>query len=310
VNACIETSSLRRRFGQVVAVDGIDLCVPSGVVYGFLGANGAGKSTTIRLLLGLIAPDEGSISLFGQRLNDAREAGLARVGALVEAPSLYSHLTGRENLRVTARLICASDAQIGRALRLVRLEAAADRSVSGYSSGMRQRLGLALALLKEPALLILDEPANALDPAGIIEIRDLIRSLSKNEGVTVFMSSHLLSEVEQMADYLGVIHQGRLRFQGPILELRAKQRISVVVDVDSPERACEVLRAKGWSVEHAGPRLRVLPDQAADVDVAAINALLAGAGIGVTHLSLDAPSLEAVFLGLTQTDQLHADQPR
>ena len=201
----ITTFRLTRRFGDLTAVADLDLQVPGGSVYGFLGPNGAGKTTTIRLLLGLIRPNAGEVRLFGQSLRDGRMTLLRRVGALVETPSLYPHLTGRENLEVTRRLLDARQEQINRALAIVKLEQDAHRRVAHYSSGMRQRLGLALALLGEPELLILDEPTNGLDPAGIREMRDLICRLPEEHGVTVFLSSHLLNEVEQVATHIGII---------------------------------------------------------------------------------------------------------
>lgn len=192
----ITTQNLTRRFGSHLAVDQVDLDVPPRTVYGFLGPNGAGKSTTIRMLLGLLRPDRGRVHLLGRSLTDHRKALLHDVGALVEAPSVYDHLTGRENLDVTARLRGGvSESAIERALEIVELRAAADRRAGTYSLGMKQRLGLATALLDEPKLLILDEPTNGLDPAGMREIRTLLRRLPTRAGVTVFLSSHLLGEV-------------------------------------------------------------------------------------------------------------------
>jgi ABC-2 type transport system ATP-binding protein len=213
----IATRDLTRRFGDHVAVDHINLAVPPRTVYGFLGPNGAGKSTTIRMLLGLLRPDAGHVHLLGRPLAAHREALLREVGALVEAPSVYAHLTGRENLTVTATLRGGvPDAGIDRALDVVNLRDAADQRVGAYSLGMKQRLGLALALLGEPQLLILDEPTNGLDPAGIQEMRALIREVPERAGVTVFISSHLLSEIELMASHVGIIHEGRLVFQGAV----------------------------------------------------------------------------------------------
>jgi len=216
----IETRGLSRRFGAQVAVDDLNLLVPAAGVYGFLGPNGAGKTTAIRMLLGLIRPDAGEVCLFGQPLRSNHRALMSRVGALVEAPSLYPHLTGRENLEVTRRLLGSPPKLIDVALDTIRLMRDADRRVREYSLGMRQRLGLALALLNKPQLLILDEPTNGLDPAGIHEMRDLIRRLPDEFGVTVFLSSHLLSEVEQIASHIGIIHESKLLFQGTLAELQ------------------------------------------------------------------------------------------
>jgi ABC-2 type transport system ATP-binding protein len=216
-NYAIETEALTRAFGARAAVEQLNLLVPNGGIYGFLGPNGAGKTTTIRMLLGLIRPDSGKVRLFGKHFEFSM---LNRVGSLVEAPSLYPHLTGRENLEVTRRLVGAARADIDRVLAIVRLARDADRLVREYSLGMRQRLGLALALLNSPELLILDEPTNGLDPAGIHEMRDLLRRMPAEHGVTVFLSSHLLSEVEQIAGSVGIIREGRMLFQGSLAELR------------------------------------------------------------------------------------------
>ena len=234
-NYAIETSLLTRHFGQVMAVDRVDVRVPERSVYGFLGPNGAGKTTTIRLLLGLIKPDLGDVRIFDQSIRRQRLNVLKRVGALVEAPSLYPHLTGRENLEVTRRLIGAWPEQIERVLEIVRLEKDANRLVRGYSMGMRQRLGIALALLNEPDLLILDEPTNGLDPAGIIEMRDLISRLPHDTNTTVFLSSHLLNEVEQVATHIGIINEGRMLFQGTLDELHAQRRETVSLGVNRPD---------------------------------------------------------------------------
>jgi ABC-2 type transport system ATP-binding protein len=295
----IETSGLIRRFGDLVAVDNLDLCVPRGSVYGFLGPNGAGKTTTIRMLLGLIRPDGGKVHIFGERLDEHRLKLMKRVGALVETPSLYPHLTGRENLEVTRRLIGAPRQQIEQVLATVHLEQAAEHCVKGYSTGMRQRLALALALLGEPDLLILDEPTNGLDPAGIREMRGFLRRLPQAHGVTVFLSSHLLSEVEQIATHIGIVSQGRLLFQGTPDELQAHLDSQVTLGVDRPEAAARTLTEKGWSVgQNGGHRLHVAVNDRSDVTL--INAQLVQGGINVFHLNLEQPSLEDVFLRLTQ----------
>ena len=295
----IETSGLTRQFGDLVAVDNLDLCVPRGSVYGFLGPNGAGKTTTIRMLLGLIRPNGGKVHIFGERLDEHRIKLMKRVGALVETPSLYPHLTGQENLEVTRRLIGAPRRQIERVLATVHLEQAADRCVKGYSTGMRQRLALALALLGEPDLLILDEPTNGLDPAGIREMRGFLRRLPQAHGVTVFLSSHLLSEVEQIATHIGIVSQGRLLFQGTPDELQAHLESQVTLGVDQPEAAARTLTEKGWSVDQNGAhRLHVAVNDRSDVTL--INAQLVQGGINVFHLNLEQPSLEDVFLRLTQ----------
>jgi ABC-type multidrug transport system ATPase subunit len=216
----IETHDLTRAFAGRVAVDRLSLTVPRGVIYGFLGPNGAGKTTTIRLLLGLLQPTSGSILLHGEPFTRECRDLLREVGALVETPSLYPHLTGEENLEVTRRLLDLPSTSVREALDLFDLTRDAARPVRTYSSGMRQLLGLALAWLGKPNLLLLDEPANSLDPAATRRLRELLRRVTRERGVTVFLSSHVLGEVEQVADHVGIIHRGRLLFQGELLSLK------------------------------------------------------------------------------------------
>ena len=256
-NYLIETRGLTRCFGSQLAVDGLNLLVPAAGVYGFLGPNGAGKTTAIRMLLGLIRPDAGEVRLFDQALNGNHLSVMRRVGALVEAPSLYPHLTGRENLEVTRRLLGSDRNLVGLALATVKLTKDADRRVREYSLGMRQRLGLALALLNKPELLILDEPTNGLDPAGIHEMRDLIRRFPEEFGVTVFLSSHLLGEVEQIATHIGIINEGHLLFQGTLSELQSKQQMLLTVGVKQIDEATEFLASTGWTVERCDNLLNV-----------------------------------------------------
>ncbi|MBN2002459.1 MAG: ATP-binding cassette domain-containing protein [Anaerolineae bacterium] len=295
----IQTTGLSRRFRDVVAVDKLSLEVPRNSIYGFLGPNGAGKTTTIRMLLGLIRPDAGEVRLFGQSLRRQPMAALRKVGALVESPSLYPHLTGRENLELTRRLVDGNRAQVDRALCIVKLEDAANRPVKTYSLGMRQRLGLALALLRSPELLILDEPTNGLDPAGILEMRELICNMP-NLGISVFLSSHLLREVEQMATHIGIVQKGRLLFQGTTGELHAQVDKHLVIEVDQPQQAKTVLHNAGWRIQSNGQsRLAVAANNLSDA--AMINAQLVHANINVYHLTLEQPTLEDIFLSLTTT---------
>jgi lantibiotic transport system ATP-binding protein len=297
----IATAGLTRRFGAETAVDHIDLEVPAGSVYGFLGPNGAGKTTTIRMLLGLIRPTAGQVRLFGQDLRGNRLEVLRRVSALVEAPSLYPHLSGRENLEVSRRLLGLPKPAIGRALELVGMSAAADKLVRSYSLGMRQRLALALALLPEPLLLILDEPTNGLDPAGIREIRELVAALPREHGITVFLSSHLLGEVEQVATHLGIIHRGKLLFQGRLAELQARRKPHLALGLDQPDRGRNILDENGWQVlPSSNGVLHVAA--ATPAEAARINRLLVEAGLAVSHLSLEQSSLEDTFLTLTQEE--------
>jgi len=300
----IQTHGLSRRFGTQLAVDDLNLLVPAGGVYGFLGPNGAGKTTAIRMLLGLIRPTAGEVQMFGLKLIENRHSLMRRVGALVEAPSLYPHLTGRENLEVTRRLVASPRNLVDAALESMNLTKDADRRVREYSLGMRQRLGLALALLNKPELLILDEPTNGLDPAGIHEMRALIRRMPEELGVTVFLSSHLLSEVEQIASHIGIIHEGKLLFQGTLAELQNKQRIQLNVGVKQPAQAIDCLTKAGWEVHQVDGMLNVAA-RTSD-DAVTINTLLVEHRIDVFHLALAQASLEEIFLTLTTEQRRRA----
>jgi lantibiotic transport system ATP-binding protein len=294
-SACaIETSDVTRRFGSRTVVHRLNLRVPESGIYGFLGLNGAGKTTTIRMLLGLIKADAGSIRVFGKHFSlDV----LRRIGALVEMPSLYSHLTGRENLEVTRRQIGAPRSRIDHVLTVVHLTADADRLLAEYSLGMKQRLGVALALLNSPDLLILDEPTNGLDPAGIREMRDLLRSMPREHGVTVFLSSHLLNEVDQIAEYVGIIHEGNLVFQGSLAELRERQNRQLKIGIRDSHKAFELLRAAGLDARMAG--LDFIGIHGVTIDASQIVRMLVQEGHEVSHLSLQQDTLEDIFLNLT-----------
>ncbi len=297
----IQTTNLTRRFGKLIAVNNLDLNVPCGSIYGFLGPNGAGKTTTIRLLLGLMRPSSGQVLIFNQSLDSNRMAILSRVGSLVETPSLYAHLTAWENLEVMRRMVGGKRSQIEQSLKIVRLDQDAHRPVREYSLGMRQRLGLAMAFLNEPELLILDEPTNGLDPAGIHEIRELICELPRNSGITVLMSSHLLSEVEQMATHIGIIDQGRLIFQGTPDALRARYQDHLTLVTDRLPAAQQFLLQSGWAVSYNGNN-HLTVQVNGQSDVAMINGQLVGQGLNVYQLVLEQPSLEDIFLSLTRPE--------
>ncbi len=298
----IQTQYLTRRFGHVVAVSELDLAVPKGCVYGFLGPNGAGKTTTIRMLLGLIRPNKGSVHLFGKTFKKDRISVLRQVGSLVEAPSLYPNLTGRENLKLLALLLDLPGEEIDRVLEIVQMQAAADRLVRGYSTGMRQRLGLAGALMGHPKLLILDEPTNGLDPAGIQEMRHLLRGLPEAFGVTVFLSTHLLNEVEQIATQIGIINKGKLIFQGSPEKLQTKLSGNAILQVDNPNRARQILTGMGWQVGQNGDHSLSIVSRDMQT-LAKANAQLVAQGIEVYHLSQEKRSLEEIFLSLTSTER-------
>jgi lantibiotic transport system ATP-binding protein len=290
----IETRGLTRTFGTYTAVDGINLCVPHGAIYGFVGPNGAGKTTTIRLLLGLLRPDSGSIFLNGQPLTQNRRELMRGIGALVETPSLYPHLTGQENLDLTKRILDLPCSRVTEALAFTGLTADANRLVRTYSLGMRQRLGLAQAWLGKPALMLLDEPANGLDPAGIRELRGHLRQLAHDQNVTIFLSSHMLSEIDKVADWIGIINHGRLFFQGRIQDLQRDQGPLRLV-VDKSLDAAAALHANGWRVLQQSDDF-ILVQVVSDADVAKVNRCLQEQGIQVYRLERKEESLEDLFL--------------
>ena len=290
----IETRALTKRYGDaIVAVDDLDLRVRRGEVYGFLGPNGAGKTTTLRMLLGLVRPTSGQATVLGA--SPGSPQGLARIGALVETPAFYPYLSGRDNLRVLARHAGVSEDRVEAVLAEVRLSGrAGDRSAS-YSLGMKQRLGVAAALLKDPELLILDEPTNGLDPAGMAEMREFMRSLGEG-GRTLVLSSHLMGEIEQVCDRVGVIRDGSLVAEGTVEELRGRAGLRVRAEpLSEAARLVGALPAVDQVISVDG-----LLDVAVDTAQApAINRALVEAGIAVSELYAQKASLEDVFLELT-----------
>ena len=297
----VTTIGLTKRFGSQAAVDGIDMVVPYGAVYGFLGPNGSGKTTTIRMLLGLVRPTAGTVEVLGAPIPGGSSGVLPRVGSLVEGPAFHPYLSGRANL---ARLDAAdrfadpgtSRARIDAALERVGLLAAARKRYRAYSLGMRQRLAIAAALLAPRDLLVLDEPTNGLDPQGTREVRSLIASLA-GDGATVLVSSHLLSEVEQVCSHLGVMRQGRLVAQGTIGDVRAGSRPVVVVTTGMPEQAATVLRDLGMAdvaVTATGARAA-----SAALEPERIVEALVHAGVGIKGFAVQSPSLEDLFVSLT-----------
>ena len=223
MNYILETNHLSKQSGNTYRVNDLSMAVPENCVYGFLGPNGAGKSTTLKMILGLIHPNQGSIKIYGKVMNSANRLSILRqTGSLIENPGGYGHLTGLENMQIIQKLKGVNEAEISSALKTVRLYDQRDKKLSNYSLGMKQRLGIAMAILGNPKLLILDEPTNGLDPAGIQEMRQLICSLPKERNMTVIISSHLLSEIEQMADQVGIIHHGRMLYQGTLADLETQ----------------------------------------------------------------------------------------
>lgn len=298
MSLAVHTTGLSKRYGRVRAVEEVELAVPEGSVFGFLGPNGSGKTTTLRMLLGLIRPDRGRVEVNGHDLRSARRAALDRVGAIIEQPALYPSFTGRQILSLAATLLGRGRDQIDELLEIAGLTHAASRRVKGYSLGMRQRLAIARALIGDPRLLILDEPTNGLDPAGIAEVRELIKSLPARFGTTVLLSSHLLSEVEQMADSCALIKDGRLLFQGPLEELKASAGAMLVIEADDPPRVATMLKEKGLDPHIEGARVLCRCDWAR-AERAALLADLVKAGLAISHFELKKPQLEHIFLELT-----------
>jgi ABC-2 type transport system ATP-binding protein len=290
----IETRALTKRYGDsMLAVDDLALRVRRGEVYGFLGPNGAGKTTTLRMLLGLVRPTSGDAAVLGAKPGSPE--GLARIGAMIEAPAFYPYLSGRDNLRVLARYAGVAEDRVETVLAEVGLSArAADRSTT-YSQGMKQRLGVAAALLKDPELLILDEPTNGLDPAGMAEMREFIRSLART-GRTVVISSHLMGEIEQVSDRVGIIRHGALVAEGTVDELRG--RAGLIVRAAPQAEAARLIGALPGvdEVTRVDGLLEVAVDTSA---AAAINTVLVEAGVAVSELYAEKTSLEDIFLELT-----------
>ena len=302
MKSVIETHDLCKRYHGRLVVEHLDLTVPEGCVYGFLGPNGAGKSTTMKMLLGLVHPTGGSVELLGHTLNEANRIALLRqTGSLIESPSGYLHLTARENLSIVADLKEVDRKDIDRVLEIVRLTGAADRKVGQYSLGMKQRLGIAMALLGSPKLLILDEPTNGLDPAGIQEMRSLIASMPQTTGATVLISSHLLGEIEQMVDQVGILNHGKLLFEGSLQQLQKHSRGGILLRVLDVSKALAVLNEQGMqaAARTEEPDVVLLPPQD-DAALAALVCALAERGAGVVGLTAQTKSLEDIFLSLTQ----------
>ena len=297
----IETKALCKQYGPHTAVDHVELHVPQGCVYGFIGPNGAGKSTTMKMLLGLIHPTAGRVRLLGQELTEKSRLPLLRqTGSLIESPAGYLHLTAQENLEIVADLRDVPHKDIGRVLDIVHLTQDRNRRVGQYSLGMKQRLGIAMALLGSPKLLILDEPTNGLDPAGIQEMRALIRNMPAATGATVLISSHLLGEMEQMVEQVGIIDHGHILFEGPLTELQRHSRGNVTLRLLDPAKAAPILRANGLTA-HSDSCVVTLPPLQ-DALLADLVQKLAACGAGVVELTPHTKTLEEIFLSLTSEE--------
>jgi len=295
----LETRGLVHSFSDdEVVLNGISLCVEQGSIYGFLGPNGAGKTTTLRLILGLLKKQEGSIRIFGEDFEKHRVASLRRIGSLIESPSIYSHLTAVENLRLLQKIYQCPRARIDEVLELVGLANTRNKKAGQFSLGMKQRLSIAIALLNSPSLLILDEPTNGLDPNGIIEIRELLRRLNEDDKITIVISSHLLAEIDRLVSHIGIIHQGRMMFQGTLDELKAKQQqsISVVFETSDSSRTRELMTSMNLDAQFQNGRctLPAMPKE----KIAEINRELVSRGVDVFEVSVVKNDLERIFMDM------------
>lgn len=294
----IQTHDLCKQYGNALRVSHLNLNVPEGSIYGFLGPNGAGKSTTLKMILGLVRPTAGSIRVLGKDMdNSNRLSVLRQVGSLIESPSYYGHLTGEENLRIVQTLRGIPEKNIREVLQIVRLDGQREKKVAHYSLGMKQRLGLAAALLGYPKLLILDEPTNGLDPAGIQEMRELICGLPGRFGMTVVVSSHLLSEIDQMANHVAIIREGELVFQDSLEALHGRSRHHLALRTTNNAIARRLLAEQSMPCEEENGYL-ILPILSDEV-AAQLTGFLAGNRLGIVRLEERQKSLEDIFLDLT-----------
>jgi len=298
---CIETHDLSYRFSQEQTVlNRINLQVPTCSIYGFLGPNGAGKTTTLRLLLGLLKKQEGSISIFGKDLAKNRISILRNTGSLIESPSLYAHLSAAENLKIQQVMYQCPSSRIKEVLEIVGLSHTDNKKTGQFSLGMKQRLSIAIALLHNPSLLILDEPTNGLDPNGIIEIRDLLKKINTEQQITIVISSHLLAEIEKLVTHIGIINKGQLVFQGTLPQLQTKQNLDAcfLLHTNNNTAAAAIITANGWEVTEQNGMI-CLP-LAEDKLIASLNRQLVQGGIDVYRIMQQQNDLESIFINLVK----------
>ena len=300
-NLAIETCGLNYHFGNQKVVDDLSLKVPTGSIYGFLGPNGAGKTTTIKILLNLLKSPHDTVFIFGKEINANRIASLKKIGALVEQPAIYAHLTGKENLINRCILLGVAREKVKEMLSLVGLTDAANKKAGKYSLGMKQRLGIALALLSDAELLLLDEPTNGLDPNGIIEIRNLMSELTVKHNKTILVSSHLLNEIEKVATHVGILNKGKLLFQGTINELQTFNTPVVEIQTDNREAAAAFLSSLGYVISNINEDTIQLPFQST-AETGKINTLLVQQGFIVYSIHFVKKDLERLFLDITKTN--------
>jgi ABC-type multidrug transport system ATPase subunit len=296
---CLETSGLVHGFLEnEIVLNNINLQVPEGSIYGFLGPNGAGKTTTLRLILGLLKKQQGDIAIFGKRFEENRVAILKKVGSLIENPSLYGHLTAYENLRLLQKVYQCQKENIQEVLDSVGLPNTGYKKTSQFSLGMKQRLGIAISLLHNPSLLILDEPTNGLDPNGMIEIRELLKKLNREKAITIIISSHLLSEIEKLVTHIGIINKGRLMFQGTLVELKDKQQqlLSIVLETNDETKTNQIIAENNITARFENGRI-ILPKVSRQV-ISKINRELVNIGVEVYEIKTIENDLESIFMDL------------
>lgn len=295
----VATDNLSKEYDGVYRVQELDIRIKEGDIYGFLGPNGAGKSTTMKMLLGLVKPTSGTIEIMGKPFNEKnRRDILSSVGSLIESPSYYGHLTGRENMEIIRRLLDLPKKNIEEAVHIVRMENQMEKKVKNYSLGMKQRLGIAMALARFPKLLILDEPTNGLDPAGIEEMRELIKMLPKQYGMTVMISSHILSEIDQMATVVGIINQGCLIFQERMSVLDMQREPQIILRTSDNNHAFQLLKKANPQRTTDGLQIGALTDE----QTGAVVQCLCSNGISVYRVEEHRESLEDIFLNLTEKE--------
>ena len=295
----IETNNLTHRFSEKeIVLNDIAIQVPEGSIYGFLGPNGAGKTTTLKLILGLLKKQQGTISVFGKPFNENRIEILKNIGSLIEAPSLYAHLTARENLLIWQKVYQCPKERINEVLQIVGLENTGKKKAGKFSLGMKQRLSIAVALLHKPSLLILDEPTNGLDPSGIIEMRQLLIKINQEEKVTIVISSHLLMEIEKLVTHIGIINKGTIVFQGTLEELHLKQSSYVVFDTNNLEGTTELMNKHNLSPITLNGQVSLATTD--KVIISKINAELVNHNIEVYEISIAKNDLESIFIDLTK----------
>lgn len=295
---CIQTNNLTHHFLQQEVLHEINLKVETGSIYGFLGPNGAGKTTTLRLALGLLKKQRGAIYFFGLPFHENRISILKKIGSLIESPSLYGHLTAKENLSLLQKVYQCPKERIQHVLNLVGLPDTGNKKASQFSLGMKQRLSIAIALLHNPSLLILDEPTNGLDPNGIIEVRELLKKLNQEDGITILISSHLLAEIEKLVTHVGIINQGRLLFQGTLDDLKNRQQLSLqtVFETSDQEKTLRLMSDHNLSPRVENGKI-ILPSLARET-IAALNQQLVASDVLVYEISIVKNDLESIFIDM------------